>query len=179
MAPALILIRQNTRWSNLAKFLPLVRARIVSGHLTESDQFFEKCKSFNFSPQVRWKFEPAVLGENLLNMTSVIRIDLRFKIYDATGSTTRSGFQLNYEWALSNLITYNKCRGAGATGAVAPVAETVRGQPRTQALSTTRLAEWKEPGTRLVRGRRGGNRLPFFTRTALRNLCVIHMNRNL
>ena len=32
------------RWSNLLKFLPLVRARIVSGHLTESGQFFEKCK---------------------------------------------------------------------------------------------------------------------------------------
>jgi hypothetical protein len=63
-----------SRWSNLAKFLPLVRARIVSGHLTESDQFFEKCKSFNFSPQVRWKCEPAVLGENLLNMTSVFDV---------------------------------------------------------------------------------------------------------
>jgi hypothetical protein len=37
---------------SLAKFLPLVRARIVSGHLTESGQFFEKCKSYNFSPQV-------------------------------------------------------------------------------------------------------------------------------
>jgi hypothetical protein len=61
-----------SRWSNWAKFLPLVRARIVSGHLTESEQFFEKCKSFNFSPQVRWKCEPAVLGENLLNMTSVL-----------------------------------------------------------------------------------------------------------
>jgi hypothetical protein len=34
------------RWSNLAKFLPLVRARIVSGHLTESGQFFEKCRNF-------------------------------------------------------------------------------------------------------------------------------------
>jgi hypothetical protein len=33
------------RWSNLAQFLPLVRARIVSGHLTESGQFCEKCKS--------------------------------------------------------------------------------------------------------------------------------------
>jgi hypothetical protein len=42
-----------SRWSNLAKFLPLVQARIVSGHLTESGQFFEKCKSFNFSLQVR------------------------------------------------------------------------------------------------------------------------------
>jgi hypothetical protein len=42
-----------TRWSNLAKFLPLVRARIFSGHLTESGQFFEKYKIFNFSPQFR------------------------------------------------------------------------------------------------------------------------------
>ena len=32
------------RWSNLAQFLPLVRARIVSGHLTENGQFFEKWK---------------------------------------------------------------------------------------------------------------------------------------
>jgi hypothetical protein len=61
----------SPRWSNLAKLLPLVRARIVSGHLTESRQFCAKCKSFNFSAQVRWKCEPAVLGENLLNMTSV------------------------------------------------------------------------------------------------------------
>jgi hypothetical protein len=36
-----------------------------------ADIFLEKCKSFNFSPQVGWKCEPAVLGENLLNMTSV------------------------------------------------------------------------------------------------------------
>ena len=42
-----------TPWENLAKFLLLVRARSVSGHLTESGQFFEKGKSFNFSPQVR------------------------------------------------------------------------------------------------------------------------------
>jgi hypothetical protein len=41
-----------SRWSNLAKFLPLVRARIVSGHLSESGQLFEKCKRFNFLPQV-------------------------------------------------------------------------------------------------------------------------------
>jgi hypothetical protein len=43
---------RGTRWSHLAKFLPLVRARIVSGHLTESGQFFEKCKFqfFNASP---------------------------------------------------------------------------------------------------------------------------------
>jgi hypothetical protein len=60
-----------TRWSNLAKCLPLVRARIVSGHLTESGQFFEKCRNFKFSPQVRGECEPAVLGENLLNMTSM------------------------------------------------------------------------------------------------------------
>jgi hypothetical protein len=40
-----------------------VRARIVSGHLTESGHFFEKCKSLNFSRQIRWKCEPAVLGE--------------------------------------------------------------------------------------------------------------------
>jgi hypothetical protein len=49
-----------------------VRAHIVSEHLTESGQFCAKCKlSFNFPAQVHWKCEPAVLGENLLNMTSV------------------------------------------------------------------------------------------------------------
>jgi hypothetical protein len=61
-----------TCWSNLAKLLPFVRACIVSGHLTQSGQFFKKCKSFYFLPQVRWKCEPAVLGENLLNMSSML-----------------------------------------------------------------------------------------------------------
>ena len=52
-----------------------MRARSVSGHHSESGQFFEKGKSFNFSPQVRWKCEHAVLGKNLLNMTSVILLN--------------------------------------------------------------------------------------------------------
>jgi hypothetical protein len=43
------------------------------------------------------------------------------------------------------------CAAPGATGAAAPVAQTVRGQ-------------------------HGGSRLPFFTRTALRTSCVFHMN---
>ena len=43
----------STTLVKLTKFLPLVRARIVSGHLTESGQLFEKCKSFNFSARVR------------------------------------------------------------------------------------------------------------------------------
>ena len=61
---------------------------------------------------------------------------------------------------LTNCLQHSTARmfrGAGATGAAGetdPVAETVR-------------------------GRHGGNSLPFFTRTALRNLCVIHMNWNL
>ena len=37
-----------SRWSNFAKFLPLVRARIVSGHLTENGQFFDKMQKFKF-----------------------------------------------------------------------------------------------------------------------------------
>jgi hypothetical protein len=62
----------HARWSNLAKFLPIVRARIVSGYLAESGQFCAKCKTFNFSAQVRRKCETVVLGESLLNMTSVM-----------------------------------------------------------------------------------------------------------
>ena len=46
---------RNTRWPNLTKLLPLVRARIVSGHLSQNGQFCAKCKTFNFLPQVRWK----------------------------------------------------------------------------------------------------------------------------
>ena len=77
-----IFCRLGTRWSNLAKFLPLVRARIVSGHLSESGQFCAKCKRFNFSTQVRWKCEPAVLGENFLNMTSVeLKEERRIKFH--------------------------------------------------------------------------------------------------
>jgi hypothetical protein len=57
----LAFLETHSRWSNLAKFL---RARNVSGHLTESGQFFEL--------QARRKCNPAVLGENFLNMTSVI-----------------------------------------------------------------------------------------------------------
>ena len=61
----------SIRWSNSPTFLPLVRAPIVSRHLTQNFQLCVQFKPFNFSPQVRWKYEPAVLGEKSLNMTSV------------------------------------------------------------------------------------------------------------
>jgi hypothetical protein len=32
-----------------------MQAHIVSGHLTESGQFFEKCKSFNFSSPLKMR----------------------------------------------------------------------------------------------------------------------------
>jgi hypothetical protein len=51
-------------WSNLAKFLQLVRARSASGHLTQNCRPCVKRKTNNFSPQVRWKFEPVALGKN-------------------------------------------------------------------------------------------------------------------
>ena len=40
-----LVCKHGTRWTNLAKFLPLVRARIVSGHLTESRRFCAKCSA--------------------------------------------------------------------------------------------------------------------------------------
>ena len=53
-----------------------MQVHVVSGHLTKNIQRCAKCKPSNFSPQVRWKYEPAVLGENLLNMTNVFIITL-------------------------------------------------------------------------------------------------------
>jgi hypothetical protein len=44
---------QFTLVNKFGEISPLVRARIVSGHLAESGQFCAKCKSFTFSQQVR------------------------------------------------------------------------------------------------------------------------------
>jgi hypothetical protein len=57
-----ILLRRLSRSSNIAKFLPLVWSRIVSGHLTQNHQLCAKCKTFNFSQQVRWKIRICATG---------------------------------------------------------------------------------------------------------------------
>jgi hypothetical protein len=62
----------NACWSNSANFIPLMLAHIVSGHLAQNWQLCVKCKAFNFSLDVCWKYEPAVLGENFLNIINVM-----------------------------------------------------------------------------------------------------------
>jgi hypothetical protein len=64
---------------------------VVNGHRTESGQFCAKCKSFNFLAQVRLKCEPAVLGENLLNMTSVEFEFVQTTLLDCTQPFFASG----------------------------------------------------------------------------------------
>jgi hypothetical protein len=66
-----ILLRHYSTLAKFSKFSPILeRGRIVSGHLAQNCQFYVNCKGFNFSPQVRWKYEPVVLGENVLNETT-------------------------------------------------------------------------------------------------------------